>query len=563
MRLYRHPIAAALLAVTAAAASPGAYALSYVMMEDEALLAQAEGVARVRVVAVLPSRDGDQETRYRVEIEAALTGAAPGRERILVLPGTFSAPNLNRIVPGVPKLIEGQTYLLFFSERGDGALQAQQLSLGVFGRVPGDTPTYVRYLDEESEVAPSSDKRIYHAARDAAKFERWIADTAKGRAREPDYFIALPEADQAKFTFQSFGFSTPGPGRFFQFDNDQTMSWTALPGGQTGATFDVYNALAQALAAWTNDAGSRILMSYTGTAAQAAYANNACSNASATACFTGFVKWNDPENEITGSFDCNSGGVLGIGGSSAFSSTGTVSGMTWYRRANAFVVVQDNAACSMNSGNGANGAELLAHEIGHSIAFGHSCGDSSSGTCQSGTAAALAIMKASLHGNGRGATLGSDDQAGAAIVYPAPGGSQNIGPTLSAASPASGSTTPMASGSVGATVSSNITFSVSGGSGSGTTTLTCAVASGTVQIASGTPQTISVGGSAAPVVARFTLSSSAQTGVINCTATPQGGSVASFSYTFTAAAGTSTGGGSCTSGVFFRSGFETGENTCR
>jgi len=117
------------------------------------------------------------------------------------------------------------------------------------------------------------------------------------------------------------------------------------------------------------------------------------------------------------------------------------------------------------------------------------------------------------------------------------GGGSNVGPTLTAASPASGSTTAMSGGVVGAQVTSNITFNRSGGSGSGTTTFSCSVAAGTVQIASGSPQTIVVGGTVAPVVARFTLTSSTQQGTINCTATPQGGSASSFTYNFTAPAG--------------------------
>lgn len=113
-------------------------------------------------------------------------------------------------------------------------------------------------------------------------------------------------------------------------------------------------------------------------------------------------------------------------------------------------------------------------------------------------------------------------------------GGSNLGPTLSAASPASGSTTAMAGGAAGAQVSSNIVFSASGGSGNGTTALSCSVAAGTVQIASGSPQSVVVGGSVAPVVARFTLSGASQQGTITCTATPQGGSTANFTYNFTA-----------------------------
>jgi len=130
----------------------------------------------------------------------------------------------------------------------------------------------------------------------------------------------------------------------------------------------------------------------------------------------------------------------------------------------------------------------------------------------------------------------------------------NVGPTLSANSPANNSTTNMGGGTIGAQVTRNITFNVAGGSGTGTTQLTCSVGSGTVAINSGTPQTISVGGSANAVVARFTLSASAQSGVINCSAVPQGGSTSNFTYTFTANAGTPV-----STNRIFCSGFEPGQ----
>jgi len=133
----------------------------------------------------------------------------------------------------------------------------------------------------------------------------------------------------------------------------------------------------------------------------------------------------------------------------------------------------------------------------------------------------------------------------------------DIGPTLSAQSPLSGTTTALGGGDVDAVVSGNITFAVAGGSGTGTTELACTVDSGTVTIASGTPQTIAVGGTAAAVVARFTLTDAAQTGVIDCTATPQGGTATDFTYTFTALAGNSSGGpAECTGDCVFLDGFE-------
>lgn len=393
-------------------------AFSYVMPSDETLLQQSEGIARLRVLQALPAADGDLETRYRVQPIEVLKGENLAAVVELALPGTFDAPNANFVVAGVPRLLPGGELLLFFGRRADGILQAQQLSLGVFGRIRADNGIeyYVRDLEGSAEYPGQGFTLQYHAPRAPAAFEEWIRRRVAGHKAEADYLrTAVRSSELAKFTFSVFGFSTPGPGRWFQFDGAQALPWTDRPGGQSGGG-DSVQQLQQALAAWTNDPGSRIFLSYAGNQA----ASPVCNFSSDPGCFTGHVLWNDPNNEIEGSFSCSSGGVLGIGGSLAFSNGQTFNGQLWYPRARARVVIQDGAGCFMAGNGGANGAELLAHEIGHTLAFGHSCGDSASPSCGSSSVLNQAIMRAFAHGDGRGAVLGEDDRAGAAVAYPAP-----------------------------------------------------------------------------------------------------------------------------------------------
>lgn len=404
----------ALLFVLALAASPPASALSYVMISDEDLLEQSEGVVKVSVIEAMPSKDGDKNTLYRVSIDEVLRGASLGRQRLISMPGTFTAKTANWVVPGVPQLVSGQTYLLFYTSRSDGVLLPQQLTLGVFGRVPaaqGDV--YVRHLSDDGESAKRSNMRKYHGARSAKRFEEWARSGGTGDRVTTDYFVDR-DAAQLKFGFSIFQFPQPGPARWFQFDSGQTQTWTARPEGQANTAQDEFQSLQNALAGWVNDPGSRVLMSYSGTAAT----TPACSLGDQSGCFTGHVKWNDPDNAIAGSFNCGMGGVLGIGGSTAFSPGQTFNGENWYRRGGAVVTVQDGAGCFLDANNGANGAELLAHEIGHTLVFAHSCGDSATPACASDAVLNQALMRAQAHGDGRGASLGQDDRAGIAIAYP-------------------------------------------------------------------------------------------------------------------------------------------------
>jgi hypothetical protein len=203
----------------------------------------------------------------------------------------------------------------------------------------------------------------------------------------------------SKFTFSTFGFNPAGPARWIQFDSDQTLVWRAGPEGQANTASDEFASVQQALAAWTNDPNSRILTTYAGTMANPVICNNPPQSGIG---FAGHVCWNDPAGRIGGSFNCNGGGTLAIGGSFAGTPSHSVNGQLWYRRSDAFVVIQDGAGCFMDGDNGADGAELLTHEIGHSLAFGHACGDSESPACNSSAVLNQATMRAFAHGDGRG-----------------------------------------------------------------------------------------------------------------------------------------------------------------
>jgi hypothetical protein len=397
-------VAAALVLFPAASA----LALSYRMMTDHALLQQAQGVALFEVVHVDAVQPGDSETRYLLRWQRGIAGNAAFAYEWLVLPGAESTSH-QYFIDGIPLLRTGEQWLLFFARRADGVLQPVQLTLGMFRRFDASdgVASYLRTVDVAPAKGSGDPNAAFASRRDAQGFEQWLRGAAGGKSAIVDYLLP-PDAPLAKYTFVMFGFPTPMPGRWFEFDAGTTVPVRAGAEGQFGAVHDVFESLRRAIVAWNDDAGSHVALRYAGTG-------------SSTADSAINVLWNDPNNQIAGSFDCSKGGILGIGGSSATSSqTGTFGNMTWARRLRGFVVVQDGAACALDGGNGANGAELLAHELGHVLALAHSCGDSNSGSCDT-TAKNTAIMRATLHGN-RGAVLGSDDRAGIAVPYPAPAG---------------------------------------------------------------------------------------------------------------------------------------------
>jgi hypothetical protein len=410
--------ALAALAAATSFVARDAHAMTYLMMRDDVLLAQSPVVVGGEVIALWPgakNRAGQVvETHYAVRVDRISKGKVDASLITVALPGATDRTQDGLEVHGVPRYAAGDEVLFFLEPRDDGAYQPVQLALGAFRAFDyaGDR-YYRRDLDPQDAIEKSFNAE-YTLPRRGGKFVAWIESAAtSAKSATPDYLGALPPDAEAKFTLIRHGDGHPV--RWFKFDGGQSENWYALSGGQAGMSTNVYAQVASAVNVWTNDAGSRINLVYAGQTGSDAM-NNGTDGRSA-------ITFNDPQDKTSGSFSCSSGGTLAFGGPYFSSNTTTFNGAPYHAAVEGFVVVQDGAGCSMDRNGGADGAEMLAHEIGHTLGLGHACGDSKSPACNTSATLDDAVMRAYIHADGRGATLRSDDRAAIALLYPQPAGS--------------------------------------------------------------------------------------------------------------------------------------------
>ncbi|MFP3941529.1 MAG: PKD domain-containing protein [Thermoanaerobaculia bacterium] len=391
------------------------------MMDDADLLDQAALVVEGRVSAVdSPPVTGRPVTDYTVEVERVVAGSAPGSTLVVRLPGGIRPDGVGFRAYGAPRFVPGERALLFLAPRRDGTFGVLHLGLGAFHHreVPGAPALAVRDLSDSHEVVPpgSEPDPRRHAARDFDAFAAWLADRAQGIDRPADYFVSEVPPGTGRLTGKFTLFVQDGLNlRWFEFDSGGSVEWRAHQGGQPGIGGGGFAEFRQALQTWTAEPGTPVVLRYGGqTGARGGLEDFDQQNV---------LLQDDPNDEIAGTFRCSSGGTLAIGGPwFSRNQTGFFAGKEYIRIARGDIVMNDGIECLANRTScfPTDIAEVYAHELGHTLGLGHSCGDSGSPSCNN-PALNDALMRASAHGACRGPRLASDDVAGLRTLYGGPG----------------------------------------------------------------------------------------------------------------------------------------------
>ena len=389
-------------------AAVSASATSVLPIRDSALADQAAVIAEGTVTGTGPAAGARPGTEYRLRVERLLKGEAPGGFVVVRVPGGKAANGLTLKVWGAPELRIGERALVFLSANADGTYGPLHLAQGTFHELRSENRRLaVRDLAEvyQAEVDAEESKGV----RDMQRFGNWLADRAAGVQREADYFVDAPRMGVA---WEAFTYLGGIKQRWLEFDRGQDVIWRAQAAGQKDFPGGGFGEFEAALNVWNNDSATNVRYRYAGTT-------------NITAGFQDFdennvILFEDVHQEAPGSFSCpvpgRGEGVLAIGG-------------TWYddstnpaRIAGADIIINDNAVCWFTTSKRAE--QIYGHELGHTLGLGHSCGDTRGGPCNT-EEKNEALMRATAHGDERGAGLGKDDKSGLASLYGSGGGNSN------------------------------------------------------------------------------------------------------------------------------------------
>ena len=421
----------ALLLAAALFAAPAA-AIVYVLPSDASMVERSPVIVFGEVRSVLPvAGAGPPSTDHAVEVEDVLKGFVPGGAILVRQPGGVGPGGVAMRVVGLPMLAEGDRVLLFL-EPADGVYRPVEYALGLFFEVrAGERVLLAREPSLEGEV-PAADGPAAAARaarnrqpRDAARFRRWIADRVAGVERPADYFEEWPDgpprlAEPFRLLRSPASCHHDGfPVRWREFDRDERVGVTVQASGQPGVPGGGLSEVRAAIRAWNGDPESRVNLVLGGTSDREFPIDDVDGVNS--------ISYEDPFDEIRGSYGDGGEGVLAITYTFFYCDRSTPPRPIPANEAvAALAIVEANMTTQdgyrewvrATSNPRKSHEEIVGHELGHALGIGHPCGDQASGPCDSVTDEAL--MRATVHADGRGAALNGDDRAAARALYPVP-----------------------------------------------------------------------------------------------------------------------------------------------
>lgn len=412
-----------------------AQATTIVLPTDEQLVAKSPFIVDATVLSSTPvDRDGRIWTQTTLLVTRALKGDVAG-EIVVGEPGGAIGNRITKIF-GAPEYVAGEHVLAFLAKTPRGDFQTVDMFAGKFAEeqtLAGER-LWARHDEAADAVLLGADfkpLRSGNVQRRADAFERFIAARAAGKSAPQNYGVENPVLVRPETKANTVGklpiesnftlISDPAVYRWFAFDNGGSVRWYSS-GTQPGYTGGGVNEISTAMNAWNSYTSALIKYAYSGAETGTPQPLNRTNGVNE-------VLFNDPFSEITGTFTGN--GVVGVGGFNGVSGSSSWTGpfdadsthraiaYTAYNIAEAGLTIQDGVSPSTGVSSNLL-AEIVAHEFGHTLGFGHST-------------SSTALMYPTV--TGLGPSLRPDDQTAARWLYPngnvtpPPGGTVPAAPT--------------------------------------------------------------------------------------------------------------------------------------
>ena len=382
------------LAMRLAGSCP-ARATTFVLMDERDLAARsvAAVLGTVRSVSGQATAHG-VATAVVIDPSRVLFGTVPAGPVTLREPGG-TLGSRRETVFGSAEYHVGERVVAFLSAGADGSLHTTAMAMGKYdveAETTGDT-RLVRRFDADVQVLDPSGRRLQHAdSTETAPLSALVArlqdiapaPAALTRSTMIRRMVTAPQA----FTYLD------QPSRWFEPDDGLPVRFRVDPLGDAGVGAAASMAAAEdALAAWSGVVGSSLRLTADLPAQPEPFAG--CDGDSR-------VVFNDPFDELVAPVDCR--GVVGVGGFCTTDETREVNG-TDFRRIGLGKVVMAKGFEGCPFWDACGLGEVLTHEIGHAIGFGHSSDPD-------------ATMWATPHFDGRCAALAADDVDAVRVTYP-------------------------------------------------------------------------------------------------------------------------------------------------